>query len=392
MRQKEANTGSPLDFASLISWLEHLTNQYSNSSVELDPSLQRGVDTVRNLRAVLLEPPPPRESVNYVRQLLALGILRYQRPQQVEQGSFAPLVVYSVASAALWPLVVVRKMTKSWEPALQKITSPAILDLVVFARMNVNHLSREDVSLQLTQGLQRPRCYQGILRLFEDICDPERGGSVLVSLITIRDGSPPDKVSDLTSLLHFLFGATVGGIVGNTAYDLVTQSVKHFLESMNTTTGGGGPIPTPQLTELPHDVPTPPLPVDTMPVVDATGPHESVQVRKVHEREVAAQYYLGVCYYYQKEYSHCIRHLTECVSDKDWMVSKEMVFNTYYYRGLAYKEFGFNSMNDKDYRKGIKNAVDDFNKALEVETVGMERNILMQRLALQQLSILETHK
>jgi hypothetical protein len=166
-----------------------------------------------------------------IRELIAVGVSRYQPVSGLPPGGLLPQqIAIDFTVSALWPLVVVPKLPKSYLDDLSQITSEPLARLVAHAR--IARTTGPGMSVQkFGQAIANSTFASGVLNLLNDLADPRRGGCALTAVSIANSGSMPPHRKSPKVIAAWIFSAAAAGVVGNRADDALTGAIDWLHQS-----------------------------------------------------------------------------------------------------------------------------------------------------------------
>lgn len=160
-----------------------------------------------------------------LRELIAVGVAKYQPVVGLPPDSLLPKqIAVDFAVSALWPLVVVPKLPKSYLDDLSQISSEPLARLVAHAR--IARATGPGMGVKaFGEAIANSSFASGVLNLLNDLADPRRGGCALTAVSIANSGSIPPHRKSPKVVAAWLLGAAAAGVVGNRADDALTNVV-----------------------------------------------------------------------------------------------------------------------------------------------------------------------
>jgi hypothetical protein len=226
----------PPDIVTLIQSLDRIAAQDAANRIavgeDLRPEIVAARRELERTRALLTGQAPPAQALNDVRRLIASGLISWSIPKSMIDRADPSLLLQSMASAALWPLIITRKLPVGWKLALRAITSESIVLLVSRLRAARRRTLRSALAQRLAAAVIQPPYADGISHLREDLRSGQDGRATLVALYLLRDGTPPKvPTSNAFVFMKWLLIAAAGGTVGN-RFDALVVSVYNELQRL----------------------------------------------------------------------------------------------------------------------------------------------------------------
>jgi hypothetical protein len=171
-----------------------------------------------------------------IRELIAVGVSRYQPVGGLPPDGLLPeQIAIDFAVSALWPLVVVPKLPKSYLDDLSQISSEPLARLVAHARLA--RTSGPGMGVQkFGEAVANSAFAPGVLNLLNDLADPRRGGCALTAASIAGSGSMPPHRTSPKVVAVWLLSAAAAGVVGNRADDALTNVVDWLSQSAHDST------------------------------------------------------------------------------------------------------------------------------------------------------------
>lgn len=175
-----------------------------------------------------------------IRELIAVGVSRYQPVSGLPPDGLLPeQIAIDFAVSALWPLVVVPKLPKSYLDDLSQISSEPLARLVAHAR--IARTSGPGMSVgAFGRAVTNSAFAPGVLNLLNDLADPRRGGCALTAASIANSGSIPPHKKSPKVVAAWLLSAAAAGVVGNRADDALTNTVDWLHQSAHDSASSHG--------------------------------------------------------------------------------------------------------------------------------------------------------
>ena len=175
-----------------------------------------------------------------IRELIAVGVSRY-RPVGVlpPDGLLPEQIAIDFTVSALWPLVIVPKLPKSYLDDLSQISSEPLARLVAHAR--IARASGPGMGVQaFGRAIANSAFAPGVLNLLNDLADPRLGGCALTAASIASSGNMPPHRKSPKVVAAWLLSAAAAGVVGNRADDALTSVVDWLHQSADNSTASHG--------------------------------------------------------------------------------------------------------------------------------------------------------
>jgi len=175
-----------------------------------------------------------------IRELIAVGVSAYQPVGELPSDGLLPeQIAIDFAVSALWPLVVVPKLPKTYLDDLSQISSEPLARLVAHARIARTSGPGMGVTA-FGQAIANSAFAPGVVNLLNDLADPRRGGCALAAISIANSGDMPPQRKSPKVVAAWLLSAAAAGVVGNRADDAVTNAVDWLHQSAHDSAASHG--------------------------------------------------------------------------------------------------------------------------------------------------------
>jgi formylglycine-generating enzyme required for sulfatase activity len=213
--------------------------QYADTQIAYAPAKRRLLDEKRTLRRTAV----PRVLLERTREELAHGLVTIPCTGSADPAAL-PLLMPTLAGAALWALIISRLTHYGWYHELCAIASEDLANLTAeiyhpYLQRKVRHRGPlptgqcADLRVALERRLSDPAYLEGIRNLLDDLSDPQQGQPWLVAAFRahhtrLQHTTPTTTI--LRAVLLFVSGAIASGIIGNRADALLGQVWNRFMQ------------------------------------------------------------------------------------------------------------------------------------------------------------------
>lgn len=234
----------PPNLAELRIWIARLLTNYERYLVEEKLSLSKREQKNLHKRLEALrqtyQGEPQGSGKDRLRELIASGVVTYGF-----DGSDASLekvpeqLMVELVTFALWPVILAPKLPGSWFEDLQEISSPQLATLVTHARLSQTTGSRMSVQT-FERAVSAVQFAGGLLKLFDDLNDPRRGGPALTAVVLADSGSVPPKHATPKAIVLWSLSAAAAGVIGNRADDALAAAWDWLIDNGTSNTASHG--------------------------------------------------------------------------------------------------------------------------------------------------------
>lgn len=237
---ERASRDDSLDLPQLRIWIARLAADYEQmtraGSLSLTRAEKRKHQNALRSAKTSCDGKISGAGMERIRELIAVGVSRYRPIGVLPPDSLLPeQIAIDFVVSALWPLVIVPRLPKSYLDDLSQIASEPLARLVAHARLaRASGLGMG--SQKFGEAIANSDFAPGVLNLLNDLADPRRGGCALTAISIAGSGTTPPHRMSPKAVAVWLLSAAAAGVVGNRADDALSNLVDRLSESAHDST------------------------------------------------------------------------------------------------------------------------------------------------------------
>lgn len=217
---------APLDLYALRLWIDRISRDY-RAHLALDDSRSEPehLARVEGILGHTVDAPnaKAKSQRDMIWKLLISGIAAYLA--QAGRAPRTPLpeqVLLDIIVFSVWPIVTARKLPDPWQGHLAMLTSPRLAALVAQTR-EAYRPGEAAAAEGFARRVANREFAPAMIRLFESLGDPRRGGAVLTSLAVVGGFEAPPR-GGARRVLTWVIGA----VAGAAALEVVVNPDSHL--------------------------------------------------------------------------------------------------------------------------------------------------------------------
>jgi hypothetical protein len=232
---ERASSNGLLDLPQLRVWIARLASDYEqvlrSGQLPLTSTEKRKYRDAIRSAANSCEGKVSGSGKGRIRELIAVGVSGFYPIGELPPNSLLPeQIAIDFAVSALWPLVIVPKLPKSYLDDLSQISSEPLARQVAHARLA--RTSGPGMSVDaFGRAIANSAFAPGVLNLLNDLADPRRGGCALTAASIAGSGNKPPQEKPFKIAAAWLLSAAAAGVVGNRADDALTNTLDWLHQS-----------------------------------------------------------------------------------------------------------------------------------------------------------------
>lgn len=241
---ERASRNGSLDLPQLRVWIARLASDYDQTlrsgQLPLTPAEKRKYRDAIRSAGNSCEGKVGGSGKERIRELIAVGVSGFHPVGELPPDSLLPeQIAIDFAVSALWPLVIVPKLPKSYLDDLSQISSEPLARQVAHARLA--RTSGPGMSVEaFGRAIANSAFAPGVLNLLNDLADPRRGGCALTATSIAGSGSMPPQGKSFKIAAAWLLSAAAAGVVGNRSDDALTNALDWLHQSAHNAAASHG--------------------------------------------------------------------------------------------------------------------------------------------------------